>query len=56
MKTYLLRADNKGDGHQHQAVPHVQHQADLDHRFDQHFPLVLMALCSTVSCFFTQPQ
>ena len=25
----LLWADNEGDGHQHQAVPHVQHQANL---------------------------
>ena len=25
----LLRANNEGDGHQDQAVPHVQHQANL---------------------------
>ena len=27
--SHLLWADNKGDDHQHQAVPHVQHQANL---------------------------
>ena len=25
----LLRANNEGDGHQDQAVPHVEHQANL---------------------------
>ena len=30
MYPHLLRADEEGDGHQHQAVPHVEHQANLD--------------------------
>ena len=33
--SHLLWADNKGDDHQHQAVPHVQHQTNLDTEFDQ---------------------
>ena len=36
---YLLWADNKGDGHEHQAVPHVEHQANLNQQFYQNFLL-----------------
>ena len=38
--SHLLWADNKGDDHQHQAVPHVQHQANLNQQFYQNWLLV----------------